>query len=30
MLGTNLIKPDGPDSKYWLAFPDYDVKNRVL
>jgi integrase len=26
-LGTNLIKPDG--SKYWLVFPDYDVKNRV-
>jgi hypothetical protein len=28
-LGVNLIKPDGPDSNYWLAFPDYDVKNRV-
>jgi integrase len=28
-LGTNLIKPGGPASKYWLAFPDYDVKNRV-
>jgi Phage integrase family len=28
-LGTNLIKPDGPNSNYWLAFPDYDVKNRV-
>jgi Phage integrase family len=28
-LGTNLIKPDGPASKYWLVFPDYDVKNRV-
>jgi len=28
-LGFNLIKPDGPDSKYWLVFPDYDVKNRV-
>jgi hypothetical protein len=28
-LGTNLIKPDGPDSSYWLVFPDYDVKNRV-
>jgi integrase len=28
-LGTNLIKPDGPDSNYWLVFPDYDVKNRV-
>jgi Phage integrase family len=28
-LGTNLIKPGGPDSDYWLMFPDYDVKNRV-
>jgi hypothetical protein len=28
-LGFNLIKPDGPDSNYWLTFPDYDVKNRV-
>ena len=28
-LGGNLIKPDGPDSNYWLTFPDYDVKNRV-
>ena len=28
-LGVNLIKPNGPDSNYWLAFPDYDVKNRV-
>jgi hypothetical protein len=28
-LGINLIKPDGPDSNYWLIFPDYDVKNRV-
>jgi hypothetical protein len=28
-LGVNLTKPDGPDSSYWLAFPDYDVKNRV-
>jgi integrase len=28
-LGTNLIKPGGPDSDYWLVFPDYDVKNRV-
>jgi integrase len=28
-LGTNLIKPDGPDSNYWLIFPDHDVKNRV-
>jgi integrase-like protein len=28
-LGVNLIKPDGPDSDYWLTFPDHDVKNRV-
>jgi hypothetical protein len=28
-LGTNLIKPGGPDSNYWLIFPDHDVKNRV-
>jgi hypothetical protein len=28
-LGVNLIKPDGPDSNYWLAFSDHDVKNRV-
>jgi integrase len=28
-LGFNLIKPDGPDSSYWLVFPDFDVKNRV-
>jgi len=28
-LGTNLIKPGGPEKNYWLAFPDYDVKNRV-
>jgi Phage integrase family len=28
-LGVNLIKPAGPDSNYWLTFPDYDVKNRV-
>jgi len=28
-LGTNLIKPDGPDSNYWLVFPEFDVKNRV-
>ena len=28
-LGTNLIKPGGPASDYWLAFPDYDVKNRI-
>ena len=28
-LGTNLIKPGGVDSNYWLVFPDYDVKNHV-
>jgi integrase len=28
-LGTNLIKPGGLESNYWLVFPDYDVKNRV-
>jgi integrase len=28
-LDMNLIKPDGPESNYWLVFPDYDVKNRV-
>ena len=28
-LGTNLIKPGGSASQYWLVFPDHDVKNRV-
>jgi integrase len=28
-LGANLIQPAGPDSNYWLVFPDYDVKNRI-
>jgi len=28
-LGINLVKPDGPDSNYWLDFADHDVKNRV-
>src|SRR5262249_12544087 len=28
-LGQNLIKPGGPESCYWLVFPDYDVKNRI-
>lgn len=28
-LEENLRKPAGPDSPYWLTFPDYDVKNRV-
>jgi hypothetical protein len=26
-LGKNLSKPGGPNSNYWLSFPDYDVKN---
>ncbi len=29
-LGKNLIKPGGPDSPFWLIFPHYDVKNRVV
>jgi integrase len=28
-LGLNLVKPDGPESDYWLDFPAYDVKNRI-
>jgi integrase len=28
-LGQNLSKPDGPDSNYWLHFPEHDVKNRM-
>jgi hypothetical protein len=28
-LGFNLIKPAGPESNYWLVFPEYDVKNRM-
>jgi hypothetical protein len=28
-LGKNLIKPGGPNTSYWLVFPNYDVKNRV-
>jgi integrase len=28
-LGQNLIKPGGPNTRYWLVFPNYDVKNRV-
>jgi integrase len=28
-LGENLNKPGGPNTPYWLVFPDYDVKNRV-
>ncbi|MGA8992083.1 MAG: site-specific integrase [Rhodoplanes sp.] len=28
-LDQNLIKPGGLNTPYWLAFPNYDVKNRV-
>jgi integrase len=28
-VGENLIRPAGPGGRYWLVFPDYDVKNRV-
>jgi hypothetical protein len=28
-LGENLIRPDGTNGRYWLVFPDHDVKNRV-
>ena len=28
-LGQNLSKPDGPNSNYWLHFPEHDVKNRM-
>ena len=28
-LDLNLVKPGGPGTPYLLAFPDYDVKNRV-
>ena len=28
-LETNLIRPGGLNTPYWLVFPDYDVKNRV-
>jgi integrase len=28
-LGANLIKPDGPNSNYWLHFAPEDVKNTV-
>ena len=28
-LDLNLVKPDGPESDYWLDFPAYDVKNRI-
>jgi hypothetical protein len=29
VIGENLIKPGGPQSNYWLVFPDHDVKNRI-
>jgi integrase len=28
-IEENLIKPGGPDSQFWLVFPNHDVKNRV-
>ncbi len=28
-LGQNLIKPGGLQTRSWLVFPHYDVKNRV-
>lgn len=28
-LDTNLIRPGGIDSPYWLVFPGYDVKNNA-
>jgi integrase len=28
-IDENLIRPGGPGSPFWLAFPHYDVKNRV-
>jgi hypothetical protein len=28
-LGFNLAKPGGPEDRYWLHFPNCDVKNRV-
>jgi integrase len=28
-LNTNLTRPGGHGSPYWLTFPGYDVKNRV-
>ena len=29
-LGSNLVRPGGPDTPYLLTFQDYEVKNRVL
>jgi hypothetical protein len=28
-LGANLAKPGGAEDRYWLHFPNYDVKNRI-
>jgi integrase len=28
-LEVNLFRTNGPDTAYWLRFPDHDVKNRV-
>jgi integrase len=28
-LGENLVRPGGPQSPYWMVFPEHDVKNRV-
>ena len=28
-LDENLFRSNGPDTAYWLRFPDHDVKNRV-
>jgi integrase len=28
-LEENLFKTNGPETAYWLRFPDHDVKNRV-
>jgi Phage integrase family len=28
-LELNLIKPGGPETNFWLVFPEYDVKNRL-
>ena len=28
-IGGNLIRPAGPNGRYWLVFPEHEVKNRV-
>jgi integrase len=28
-LDQNLTRPGGPGTRYWLKFPEHDVKNRV-